>query len=454
MNSALASLVCAIATWIDPSAGFAPAMQITFRGQVAPLARNGQPELAEKTFDLTWLAAEAAADQSRWYWVVQERGRGAWPWAQRYGQIVLGGGHLPMEATGPALLYDYGQGTSVIPLPLPLLAVDRPLNRDVKWQAGELEYEVVAAKTIEGRQTWQVDVRSNTGRKRTLWLDQQSPLLLAVSERVFMDRGTEFRLHLELVGTDMLADDEFVVAGRDFEALLALRDQLKRPLRSLQTPWTAAEMRLLARRLPELSASVRWPLLARLVEGAQRDLEAQQARYDALAALAAAQLGTSAPEFEIEGLDGAQLSRRQLDGDVTVLHFWDYRDQPLQEPYGQVGYLEFLYHRRHGAGLKVFGVAVDGRLSSPAERPTAVAGIRRLKKFMNLSYPVLLDSGELVKQFGDPRPLGGELPLFVVVGRDGKLLHYHAGLHAVDRQEGLKDLDAAAAAALDDPAAR
>ena len=46
-----------------------------------------------------------------------------------------------------------------------------------------------------------------------------------------------------------------------------------------------------------------------------------------------------------------------------MLHFWEYRDQPLKEPYGQVGYLEFLFQKRKEEGVKVYGVAVDGRLN-------------------------------------------------------------------------------------------
>ena len=60
---------------------------------------------------------------------------------------------------------------------------------------------------------------------------------------------------------------------------------------------------------------------------------------------------------------------------------------------------------------------------------------------MNLSYPVLLDSGSLIKQFGDPRLVGASLPLFVVIGPDRKILHYHVGHYDVHQDQGLKELD-------------
>jgi alkyl hydroperoxide reductase subunit AhpC len=159
-------------------------------------------------------------------------------------------------------------------------------------------------------------------------------------------------------------------------------------------------------------------------------------------------VGRTAPEFAAEGLNQESLTQKDFQGGVSVLHFWDYRDAPLQEPYGQIGYLDFLAQRRKAEGVKVYGVAVDGRLAEQAQRGQALRGIRKLKSFMNLSYPILLDSGSLIRKFGDPRPAGAELPLFVVIGPDGKIVHYHAGLYEVDRNEGLRELGAAVSKAL------
>jgi hypothetical protein len=91
----------------------------------------------------------------------------------------------------------------------------------------------------------------------------------------------------------------------------------------------------------------------------------------------------------------------------------------------------------------VFGVAVDGRFQQESSTRAAVAGVRKLKSFMNLTYPILFDGGDLIRQFGDPRLAGGDLPLFVVIGRDGKIVHYKIGHYPIDREHGLKELDAA-----------
>ena len=127
---------------------------------------------------------------------------------------------------------------------------------------------------------------------------------------------------------------------------------------------------------------------------------------------------------------------------VTILHFWAYRDTPLEEPYGQVGYLDFLLRKRGEKGVQILGVLVDEKIVDDGARRMAAASARKLKSFMNLSYDILMDDGTLLKKLGDPRPAGGKLPLFVVIGRDGRVVEYHAGLYDVKPEQGLAELDA------------
>ena len=58
------------------------------------------------------------------------------------------------------------------------------------------------------------------------------------------------------------------------------------------------------------------------------------------------------PELTLPGISGGSLTTADLAGQVTILHFWEYRDQPLKEPYGQVGYLEFLFQSARRRGSK------------------------------------------------------------------------------------------------------
>jgi hypothetical protein len=118
-------------------------------------------------------------------------------------------------------------------------------------------------------------------------------------------------------------------------------------------------------------------------------------------------------------------------------------DTPLEEPYGQTGYLDYVARRRADEGVLVVGVNVDPRLADDDTRRAAVNAARKLQQFMNLSYPILLDDGRLLKRLGDPRPGGGKLPLFIVVGKDGKIADYHAGLYDVKANAGLAELNVA-----------
>jgi hypothetical protein len=62
---------------------------------------------------------------------------------------------------------------------------------------------------------------------------------------------------------------------------------------------------------------------------------------------------------------------------------------------------------------------------------------------MNLSYPIAMDAGGTLEKFGDPRALGAKLPVWVVIGADGKIAHYHVGFYSIKADQGLSELDAA-----------
>jgi len=257
---------------------------------------------------------------------------------------------------------------------------------------------------------------------------------------------------LKLVDVDTVPDADYKSRSEGYGALVALRGKLKRPARSTEEQLNADQLKLLAANLPAAKSVVTDGSLARILASAERDLKQQTGRDEALDELIAKQIGRKVEAFRLAGLDGATLSDVDLADHVTVLHFWDYRDEPLKEPYGQVGYLEFLYSKHKEKGLKVVGVAVDGRFQEPTTAKVATSGVRKLKTFMNLSYPILFDGGDFIRQFGDPRLVGGQLPLFLVVGPKGEVAHYKVGNYSVDRDAGLKELDAAVTKLLKDSA--
>ena len=125
-----------------------------------------------------------------------------------------------------------------------------------------------------------------------------------------------------------------------------------------------------------------------------------------------------------------------------VLHFWDYRDAPLSEPYGQTGYLEFLFNQKKTMNVLVVGVSTNPDLQVAENVARGRRSARKLSEFMNLSYPIGHDDGSLLEAFGDPRDSKGQLPLWIVLSPDGNVAHYHAGFYEVDAAQGLKELEA------------
>jgi len=415
---------------------------ITYQGHVAPLNEDHLVGDAEKTFDLTVLISGSDEQSLSCLWLIDERGRGAWPWLERFGRVTFDAkSHKPSAGLGPSLLYDWGENQSVIELAPLLLAAPEPLAKGTTWKAENLAFHVTQSDTVDDRPVWNVAVNNNYGWKYDLASEQSSGLLLNLRQRVFMGRGDEYELRLRTLGTEQLATDAFEKTRDGFNAVLAFREQLGRDPRTQHDRWTSASLARLKALVPLLEEETASTVLASLVRTAKQSLTSQNRQADLIAELAKKQLGRAVDDFSIVDLDHQKHTAEQLEGMVTVLHFWRYRDRPLKEPYGQVGYLDFLHEQHRDQGLKVYGVAVDGRFNDAASRGAAVRSVRKLREFMHLGYPILLDGGELIRQFGDPRLIGAELPLYVVIGRDGHVLHYHVGMHTVERDRGLSELD-------------
>ncbi len=423
------------------AAPFETSTTLVYQGQIGPHRTEDNAPPANKTFDLTLLVSDASDRGAELFWLVDERGQGGWNWSERFGTLVLGANHQQQGPQGPALLYDYGRGKSVVPLIAPVLKVEQPIAQGTAWEEGQTSYRVEGSRRIADRDTWRITVSTPYGLKRTLYLDKGSELLVGWDERVFMDQGTEYRMQVRLGSTTKLDGADLASLSGAFEALVELRSRLKRPARSMNEELDSEHRAVLKASLPGLQQNITRGPLKSVVAAAQRDLEVQGGRAEALGSLEQKWVGQPIPTLDLVGLNKQPFTSEQLKGKVTVLHFWDYRDEPLKEPYGQVGYLEFLHAKRHADGLQVLGVAVDGRLAQENTRGAAVSGIRKLRSFMNLTYPIFLDEGAAIRSLGDPRQVGAVLPLFVVIGRDGKVAHYHVGHYAVDQQQGLKQLD-------------
>ncbi len=415
---------------------------VTYQGQVAPVGEDHTVGEAEKTFDLTVLIEANDQGSLICHWLLDERGRGAWPWLERFGNVSFDASSLNIAGgVPPSVLYNWGDDESIIELAALMLAAPEALAEGVTWKAGELAFEVGSAENVDNHEVWQVDVRNNYGWKYELAVDRESNMLVNLRQRVFMGRGDEYELRLRTTALEGLSGEALDKTLKSFAALGDYREHLARTPRTKDDRWTSATLEQLAGLVPEFETQTAGTVLAPLVRAAKQSLTSQNRQADLIAELVEKQVGREIESFSLSDLNRQKLTTENLLGAVTVLHFWRYRDTPLKEPYGQVGYLDFLYEQHQKAGLQVYGVAVDGRFNDEQSRAAAVRSVRRLREFMHLSYPILLDGGEFIRQFGDPRLIGAELPLYVVIGRDGRVSHYHVGMHTIDLQRGLHELN-------------
>ena len=435
----LSALVVSL-TGIVPSAE--PGSVLTYRGQM--VAVKGDADASRKTMEVTWLVTDVNNAGAAAFWAVEERGRGGWAWPDRFGKVDFDAAWKATSPVGPALLYDRGDGKSTVPLSSPFLAPPSgSLAKDSAWEHNKLNYQVVGTEKMSGREAWKVEARNSYGLRRTYWVDPSVPVVLALRERVFIGQGQEHELRLELTDVREIPDGERAVSAAGFEAMVQLRDRLGHLPQSQDTDWNDDQLKLLRSEQAAVGKLGAVALVGPVAKAAEKDIQAQKGRSGAVASLRDKVVGTVAPQLKLEGIANAGVTRESLNGKVTILHFWDYRDAPLEEPYGQIGYLDFLYRRHQKAGaINVYGVVVHEDSEEPGTRRKAIQAAGRLKNFMNLSYPLVVDDGSNLKKLGDPRVAGAKLPLFVVIDGGGKVIEYHAGNYEIQRDRGLEELEA------------
>lgn len=416
------------------------AVELRYTGSLVKLARDseGQPV---KRFSVYCLVKKNAAGGRDLAFLMDERGGGTWPWPERYGQVSL---NSKLQATNAAqlrLLQDHNGTPHSLRVPRPVFEFADQLQAGATWNSESNAFEVKRAAKIADRDCWQVDVSTNFGRKRSLWIQKDSPLLVELEERLFMGQGEEFSLRMKLESVETLDEAKLAKVQAPLEMLLKLQTDLARPENEQNPELTDEQLAKVAAVAPKIEQAAEGTPFSRLAGIITRDVQGQQQRTGELAQLAKKFLGQAAPDFTIQPLEGKPVTAADRAGKITVLHFWEYQGEPLIEPYGQVGYLDFLYSRRRKLGVQVYGVAVDVRFADKAQQQQAHRSVGKLKSFMNLGYPIAADDGDLIGQFGDPRRIGAKLPLWVVIGADGKVAHYSSGFYKINPDEGLRELD-------------
>ncbi len=431
------SLLLLLAPSAEPA--LTHAMQLTYGGEI--VADKGDPAETRKKFKLK-MVVDRAKSGTVVYWSLEETGRGGWAWPMQAGSFPVDERWQPQpvaDSLMPSLLYSRDTGAVAIPLLAPAYFTTNPMKQGEQWQKGRTTFTVGRQQTVAGAGVWPVEVTTPFGRRRTMYVARNSELLAAVDEVVFMGQGEQHQLTYQLTDHRELSEAALTKLKTSISQFEDLRATLLQASRPKEITWSKDQLTTATARIEQMRSSS--PFIATALDAARADLQQQSNRSGALTTLVKNVTGKPAPAFELKKLSGGTVSSDGLKDHVTVLHFWPYRDTPLKQPYGQTGFLDYLYRQHKADKVQVFGVVTDKRLKQEETASAAVRSARKFQQFMNLSYPLLLDSGELISKLGDPRPAGAELPLFVVIDRSGVVRHYHAGLYEVQRNRGLSGLD-------------
>lgn len=425
--------------------GDSAALELRYAGSLAKVGRNGTEQPLKKFTLYSVLTKQG--DGKRLAYLTDERGGGSWAWPERFGTLDLNAKNAAANGATIRVLADHEGVPHPINIRQPIFEFADKLSEDeeLDWTSGQNSYEVAEeTKKLKDRECHIVRVSTNNGRKQRLWISKtDKTLLVAAEQQVFMGRGEEFLLKLDLESAKPVDAAALEKLNKPLQTLLDLKSQFNRPDGETKAELNPEQIASAQKVIGTLEKQAEGTPFATLAAVVNRDVKAQTQRTDDVESLSKKFVGQAAPAFEVTTLDKKTINSKDLAGKIVVLHFWDYEGEPLAEPYGQVGYLDFLSNKRKKFGIEVVGVAVNESFSDGAKASGALRSVRKLREFMNLSYPIGTDDSTLLAKFGDPRKLGAKLPLWVVINPDGKIAHYHVGFYAIKPDEGLRPLDEA-----------
>lgn len=433
-------LVCFCSTWIAAVTAeeLAPGLELIYSGKL----KQSEEQSPVKTFSFQTEILAVSDQRVDVAWQLEEHG-GGWQWPERFGEIGVLAQTQKIEHRRPALLHKYDGSDFTVALPAPIFEYRNLLKPDAIFREGQVEYTVTSQGDVSGHDCWRVEATLPRGRRQTLAIEKNSGLLVSLDERLFLGRGVAYELRLELQSAKVHSAEELARWTVGWSKLIELQTKLAR---NLDRPWeelSPAQWEIAqaaTKTLPQELVDTPWEKLSAAIT---RDLQLQSRRLTGIAGLEKKFVGKPVPEFTLRSFNGDKQESTSWKDQVIVLHFWEYPGDKLSEPYGQVGYLDFLNEKRKKIGVKVIGVAVDSRFTDPAQKSGAFRSVRKLQQFMNLSYDVLWDDGTALAELGDPRKLNAKLPLWVVIAADGTVAHYKSGLYEMHPDEGLKQLDEA-----------
>ncbi|MEZ6128196.1 MAG: TlpA disulfide reductase family protein [Planctomycetaceae bacterium] len=403
--------------------------QVRFAGTLNQSSRSGE-ELVLRRFEAL-LIHDAVAP----FFAVLDDDREGCPWPESFGRLNTA------NAPDPHLIYNYDGSTYTLPLPPLTVSLPADAATGHVWNNNGWEFEISEAVTQAGTKAWKIDSKERRGRRQELIVAADSGILLQATQDVFMGQGDRFELRLNQSSAEPISQNGSEKVATLQTRLLQLQAALQRRPDTQIAELSPRQVSDAAAQLETLSTLAKDTPLHETVLRIDRDVSRQARRVAESMKRRDQLLNKAAPNFVLNLINGTSLESDSLRGKAVVLHFWKYSDKPLSEPYGQVGYLEFLFNKRGQTNVAVVGISMNPLLQQNDKARSAVRSARKLSEFMNLSFPIGYDDGSLLRALGDPRDTGGELPLWVVLSPTGNVVHYHSGFYEVDKQHGLKELD-------------
>lgn len=377
------------------------------------------------------------AHQRHFFHVIDDARYGC-PWPESFGHS---GPNIGADAVYPHLVYHYDGHAYLIALPPFVVRLPENIEVDATWEQSGWQMTAIEQRSIDDSSAWIVEARERRGRQQTLTVEASTGITIRAEADVFMGQGDQFRLTLARSSVKPLDQSTSDATAGVQSQLMTLQSTLKRRPDSHLNELSARQIGDTIAVSDRLTILSKGTPLELLVKQLKTDVELQQKRLALTANRAAELMNGNAPDFMLSLVNGGTLESGSLKGKTVILHFWDYQESPLSEPYGQTGYLEFLYNQKKKLNVAVVGVSTNPDLQNKENLNRGRRSVRKLSEFMNLSYPIGYDDGSLLKSFGDPRDTRGQLPLWIVINDDGKVAHYHAGYYEVDAAQGLKDLE-------------
>ncbi len=416
-------------------------VSLHYSGELVSDARD-QRGTVVKEFDVDVVLRTDAPGRTTSVFLVDELSGSSVAWPERFGKIETSTDSE--TAAGPVVrvLYRHRESPHLLAVRVPVFPATTRLGEGAVWSDATGNYEVIRRRNIDDRDCWSVRTSPPRGRETVLDVEAGSGLIVSGTRKLTMGQGEPFELRWRLVRESEFSGDAATRAWAVADSLLVLQAQLARENMADSPLLTPEQLDACDAAVPEIRALAADTPFARFATLIERDVQAQRQRAMSVAELAERYVGRPAPEFGLVDLNGEAISAERLAGKTVVLHFWDYRNEAFREPYGQVGYLDFLMTRHQARGLVVIGVAANPQLRNVDGAGAAIRSARKLKSFMNLGYDIAADSdGKVLKAFGDPTRFDAALPLWVVIGPDGNVAHYKTGYYEIDRERGLKELD-------------